>query len=226
MNKKQSLILMIFLILITIASSACDQGASAKEVSGFGSAPATQEAAAINPATIAAAPGPTLNPAQTLDPSQVILLPYLPGPEASCVPAGTEQVVATVTKVIDGDDILVDIQGKSFDIRYNGIDTPDSDGEYFGEQALAKNRELVEGKTVVLIKDGVEADEWGRLERYVFVGRHFINLELVANGYAFSMETRPGLACREAFMTAERAAELHSLGMWAGIQKSTLTPYP
>ena len=51
---------------------------------------------------------------------------------------------ALVIRVIDGDTVEL-ADGRR--VRYLGIDTPES-GEYYAENAIARNAELVEGKTL------------------------------------------------------------------------------
>jgi endonuclease YncB( thermonuclease family) len=93
---------------------------------------------------------------------------------------------AIVTRVIDGDTIDVNINGVVQRVRYIGIDTPEytSTKEYYGAEATAKNRSLVEGRTVTLVKDVSETDRYDRLLRYVLVGNVFVNYELVRLGFA------------------------------------------
>lgn len=87
---------------------------------------------------------------------------------------------ASVTKVVDGDTIEVDIEGKSYKVRYIAMGTPElhhptKPVEYYAQEAYEKNREPVEGKTVMLEKDVSETDRYGRLLRYVYGGDVFVN---------------------------------------------------
>jgi micrococcal nuclease len=77
-----------------------------------------------------------------------------------------------VTRVVDGDTIKVEIDGVQYDVRYIGIDTPETVHPSqpvgcFGPEASARNKELVDGKRVGLEKDVSEMDRYGRLLRYV-----------------------------------------------------------
>jgi micrococcal nuclease len=69
--------------------------------------------------------------------------------------------------VIDGDTIEVDqtLDGPAT-VRYIGVDTPETVAlgqpvGCFGLEASARNKELVEGKTVFLEKDVSETDRFG-----------------------------------------------------------------
>lgn len=135
---------------------------------------------------------------------------------ASCVPARGERSTATVTRIMDGDTIQVEIDGESYRVRYIGIDTPESTREVepFGPEASQRNAELVEGQTVTLVKDVSETDRYDRLLRYVFVGDLFVNYELVSQGYATAVTFPPDVACEDTFRAAEREAREADLGLW------------
>src|SRR3989344_3961906 len=79
-----------------------------------------------------------------------------------------------VFRVVDGDTIQVEGGEK---IRYLGVNTPESTTkkECFGKEAAAKNREMVEGKTVRLEKGRRDRDKYGRLLRFVYVDGGFGN---------------------------------------------------
>ena len=119
-------------------------------------------------------------------------------PGAACVP--DKQVLqAEVVKVVDGDTIHVEIDGVRNKVRYIGIDTPeegreDSAAEYFATEATRKNGELVAGKTVHLIPDVSDTDQYGRKLFYLFADGLFVNYELVRQGYARSV-TFPAGCC-------------------------------
>jgi len=81
---------------------------------------------------------------------------------------------ATVVRVIVDDAIGVDLDGWRYTVRYIGINTPEiyrpSRGvEFYGPEASARNRELVEGKTVRMELDVSSTDRFDRLLRYVYV---------------------------------------------------------
>lgn len=122
-----------------------------------------------------------------------------------------------VARVIDGDTIELE-NGER--VRYIGIDTPETVDprkpvQCFGKEASAKNKELVEGKTVRLQKDTTDRDKYNRLLRYVWVGDKFINLELVRQGFAYSYSYPPDIKYQDQFLEAQREAEKNKNGLWA-----------
>lgn len=88
----------------------------------------------------------------------------------------SEFQTAKLVRVIDGDTIIVDIEGDEYRVRMIGIDTPESvhpdssknteDGILASEYTkdLLKNVE-----TVYLQKDVSETDKYGRLLRYIWL---------------------------------------------------------
>jgi len=118
---------------------------------------------------------------------------------------------AQVVRVIDGDTIEVSIGGKTYKVRYIGIDTPETKDpqkgvEWMGPEAAAKNEELVGGKVVGLEKDVSETDRYGRLLRYVWVGDLMVNAELVRLGCAEVSTYPPDVKYVDCFLRLERDA--------------------
>lgn len=124
----------------------------------------------------------------------------------SCVPTNTMREIGTVKKIIDGDTIDVEIQGKIYRVRYIGINTPEK-GQPFYEEAKSTNVKLVEGKEVLLVKDVSESDQYGRLLRYVFAQDLFVNYEMVRSGYAMAYTYPPDISCADLFVQAQRDAQ-------------------
>jgi endonuclease YncB( thermonuclease family) len=125
----------------------------------------------------------------------------------------------TVTRVIDGDTIEVDIGGVLYKVRYIGVDTPELDDERpefcaLAQEATRYNRQLVEGQAIQLEKDVSETDHYGRLLRYVYVGDIFVNTELVSAGLAWSKAYPPDTKYQAVFDEAESEARLAKIGIW------------
>jgi len=118
---------------------------------------------------------------------------------------------ALVTSVIDGDTVEL-ADGRR--VRYLGIDTPES-GEYYAEEATARNKDLVEGKTVELQRGDRDQDEYGRLLRYVYVDGVFVNAELIAGGYAKAYIFEPDDRYSQILVQLEQYAKMREQGLWA-----------
>jgi micrococcal nuclease len=143
-----------------------------------------------------------------------------PGQGHAGEPAG-EAVVAPVTRVVDGDTIEVELGGEVEDVRYIGVDTPESVApdqpvECFGHAASRFNASLVAGERVRLVFDAEQHDVYGRLLAYVHVagGGPFVNAELVRRGYARTLTIEPNDRFADLFDRLEQAAANAGRGLW------------
>jgi micrococcal nuclease len=128
-------------------------------------------------------------------------------------------VKANVLRVIDGDTIEVSIDGRAEDVRYIGVDTPESvtpgePVECFGRRASAFNASLVEGREVRLRFDRELRDDYGRLLAYVYAGSRLVNAELLRRGYARTLSIAPNDSRAGAFTRLEAAAGRAGRGLW------------
>jgi micrococcal nuclease len=132
---------------------------------------------------------------------------------AGCVPVATTPETVRVTRVIDGDTIVISGGER---VRYIGIDTPElgEEPEPLAEEATTANREMVDGKTVRLERDVSETDRFGRLLRYVWIDGTMVNAELVRMGLAEAKEYPPDTRYQPLLEAAELEARLAGRGMW------------
>lgn len=188
------------------------------------------------PPTVTDTPAPAFSPDVPNSPGAPLpsITPLPLGGRPACIPLNAPLETATVTSIVDGDTIHVLLNAQDYTLRYIGIDTPETvhpakPVEYFGPQAYAKNKELVLGKTVTLVKDVSDTDQYGRLLRYVFVGGlegTFVNYELVRQGYAYASTYPPDIACASYLAIAEQSARNELDGLWGPTPIPSLTPLP
>jgi micrococcal nuclease len=131
----------------------------------------------------------------------------------------TRAVSAEVTRVVDGDTIEVRFDGREEDVRYIGIDTPETvkpetPVQCFGPEASARNHRLVDGRTVRLVFDRELRDVYGRLLAYIYVGRELVNARLVREGYARTLTISPNTAHAGLFHRLARSAGKAGRGLW------------
>ncbi len=146
------------------------------------------------------------------------LAPPAPDPAPGAT-LGPGAVRATVVRVVDGDTIVVRVDGREQRVRYIGVNTPESvdprrEVQCFGREAASRNRELVAGKTIWLEKDVSETDRFGRLLRYVWVEGKLVNAELLSAGYARATTYPPDVRHAEEFGALEREARESGRGLW------------
>ena len=118
---------------------------------------------------------------------------------------------ATVVRVIDGDTIEVDLDGWRYTVRYIGINTPETNRpsrgvEFYGPEASARNRELVEGKTVRMEFDVSSTDRFDRLLGYVYVDDEMVNATLISEGFAVASTFPPDTKFADRFENIQMQA--------------------
>ena len=129
---------------------------------------------------------------------------------------------ATVERVVDGDTIVVLIGGRQETVRLIGIDTPESVAptrpvQCFGKEAsLHLEAVLPEGTEITLVRDVEARDAYQRLLGYVVRSSDglFVNLELVAAGYAAVLNYPPNDHYADVLGRAEADAVAAGRGLW------------
>lgn len=130
----------------------------------------------------------------------------------------------TLARVIDGDTIALDNGDR---VRLVQIDAPERSGECYGKKAGAVLRQLLPVGTEVRLEADRrldKADRYGRLLRYVFVGRRNVNLMLVQRGAAsvwYFQGDKGRYAAR--LLAAAEGAQAAGRGAW-GACVATLDP--
>ena len=128
-----------------------------------------------------------------------------------------------VVKVVDGDTIDVDINGKVTRLRLIGMDTPEvvdprKPVQCFGREASAKAKELLSSQSVGLESDPSqgELDKYGRTLRYVYLadGRSFNKL-MIEEGYAHEYTYDTSYKYQAEYKQAQKDAENAKRGLWA-----------
>lgn len=136
---------------------------------------------------------------------------------------------ARVLQVIDGDTLLVSVNGTETTVRLIGIDTPETvhptkEVEYFGIEASSLAKNVLNGREVILSYDWNPVDRYGRTLAYVWIEVDFYgfkeyalyNLLGVLNGYgraylAFPFEEK----LMDIFARAQDIPRKLSLGLWS-----------
>ena len=129
---------------------------------------------------------------------------------------------ATVTRVVDGDTIVVDYEGHDVTIRLIGVDTPETKKpntpvQCFGPEASARTTELLPAGTPVRLERDVEArDKYDRLLAYVHRQPDdlFINAVLIDEGLARPLRFPPNTTYANEFQQAADTAKANDVGLW------------
>lgn len=150
--------------------------------------------------------------------------PAAPGTTTSNPNPPALEANGTVERVVDGDTVDIDFDGDSERVRLIGIDTPETKKpnapiECFGPEASDHTVALLPAGTPVRVVRDIEArDDYGRLLAYVYRGADglFVNLAIVAGGYARPLTIAPNDHFSADFVRAARHAEATDQGLWGG----------
>jgi len=139
----------------------------------------------------------------------------------ACAPVTHASTTARVERVVDGDTIIVTIDGARTRIRLIGVDTPETvkpgtPVQCYGPQASAFTKHALNGEDVRLEYDRDRTDRYGRTLAYVYRARDdlFVNLALVQQGYARALDIAPDHAHASELALAQKAAQTAKRGLW------------
>lgn len=126
-----------------------------------------------------------------------------------------------VVRVVDGDTIILDIDGVDERVRLIGIDTPESvhpdpaRNAPFGKIASAYTKSMLDEKDVMIELDVEERDQYGRLLAYVYINGDMLNKTLLEGGYAKVTTYPPNVKYVDQFITLQKKARDEGKGLWA-----------
>ena len=141
------------------------------------------------------------------------------GPTGAEMPPAGTLVAATVTRVVDGDTIHVDLDGVDTTIRLIGIDTPEREGPYtheecFGREASGYTERALAGREIQLEFDVERTDRYDRTLAYVWLDDHLFDERIVADGFAVVATFPPNVKYVDRLLAAQRAARDGGRGLW------------
>jgi len=133
-------------------------------------------------------------------------------------------VLYRVTKVLDGDTLVVSVSGHEVTIRLIGLDTPEvvdprKPVQCYGEEASAQARELLLGKEIYLEKEKTKGkyDQYGRVLAYAhFSDGGLYNHHMIQNGFAREYTfKREKYKYQKEFKEAQKEAQKQKIGLWS-----------
>ncbi len=136
-----------------------------------------------------------------------------------------------VVRVIDGDTVVLLIDGTETTVRLIGVDTPETvhpskPVEEYGKEASQFLSNLLAGESVYLkYEPGSITDKYGRMLAYLYRSPDslFANLEIIRQGYGHAYTAYP-FQHIEFFRSVEQDARQKGKGLWAqgGTAKSVV----
>ena len=127
-----------------------------------------------------------------------------------------------VIRVVDGDTVVLSLDGVKTRVRLIGIDTPETvhpqkPVEHYGQEASTFLKNLLRGESVSLEyeTEAATTDKYGRTLAYVYRAPDglFVNAEIVRQGYGHAY-TRFPFKYMEQFREYERIAREAGKGLW------------
>ncbi|HLC91925.1 MAG TPA: thermonuclease family protein [Candidatus Saccharimonadales bacterium] len=130
-----------------------------------------------------------------------------------------------VVEFVDGDTVVVDMNGTKETLRFIGVDTPETHDprkavQCFGKAAAGFTKNLIGTNSVRLEADSLNTnrDRYNRLLRYIYLpdGR-LVNAEIIKQGYGFAYLSFPFTKADE-FRRYEIEARGANRGLWGSCQ--------
>lgn len=125
-----------------------------------------------------------------------------------------------VKRIVDGDTIVVDFNGKGEKVRLIGMNTPESvkpntPVQPYAIEASNFTKKMVSRKYVRLEFDVQERDKYGRLLAYVYLpDGQMLNEVLIEDGYARLMTIPPNVKYVDRFVKLQKKARDGKKGLW------------
>ncbi|ARF18774.1 thermonuclease [Sporosarcina ureae] len=134
----------------------------------------------------------------------------------------TARIPVKLVKVIDGDTIKIIYNGKEQNVRYLLIDTPETNHprlgkQPFGDEAKARNKELIESGTLEIEFDvGERFDKYNRLLAYIYVDGKNLQKILLSEGLArVAYVYPPNTRYVDPYEKTQAIAKEKKLGIWS-----------
>lgn len=144
-------------------------------------------------------------------------------PATTDPPAPEPRPNALVTRILDGDSVLVDMDGIEIDIRLAGVNAAE-EGECYHDQATEHLGGLLDGQTVGVEKVGT--DQFDRTLAYLWLDDRLVNLGLVEQGFAIALTPGPDEGAGELLLAAEETAYSQMTGLWSASACGATGPTP
>lgn len=132
-----------------------------------------------------------------------------------------EDILYTVTKVYDGDTVLLDNRLKVRLLNFNTLEIERYQklGETGGEIARKGLKRLLAGQKVRLETDVERKDKYGRtLGHLLTVSGLHLNLEMVKKGWATVSLHPPNLNYSKTMLLAQQKAQSEQIALWGMVE--------
>ncbi|OIK08294.1 hypothetical protein BIV60_26750 [Bacillus sp. MUM 116] len=130
---------------------------------------------------------------------------------------------ATIVKNIDGDTVVINLNGREEKVRMLCVDTPETHHprlgvQPFGPEASAYTKQILPVGKKVQIETGIGdgRDKYGRLLAYIYVDGKMFNEMLLEKGLArVAYVYAPNTKYVDQFYTIQKKAQKQGIGIWS-----------
>ncbi|WP_018933076.1 thermonuclease family protein [Gracilibacillus lacisalsi] len=142
-------------------------------------------------------------------------------PEHAETPDDEHFATATVSRVVDGDTVRIELDGQEETVRLLLVDTPETKHpnlpvQPFGPEASEFAVEKLAGKEIQIEFDGPERDNYDRLLGYIWVDGENFNQLLLEEGFArYAYVYDPPYIHQDEMKQAEQRAREAEIGIWS-----------
>lgn len=135
-------------------------------------------------------------------------------------PVPSEARAARGVRALDGDSVVLDIDGEEVEARLIGLNAPERD-ECWGDEARSALAAFVDDRPLSVTTDVEERDQFGRLLVYLWAeDGTFVNGDLAERGQALAASFPPNTSRQDAIDEAETRAVAAGAGLWSGCASS------
>lgn len=143
-------------------------------------------------------------------------------PQDKVAKVNQERINSKVVRVIDGDTLMINLNGENTRLRLIGINTPESVGEReeecFGVEAKKYMEQIATGKNITLEYDDSQGltDQYGRLLAFVYLeDGQMLNRKMISDGYAYEYTFMNDYKYKKSFKEAQALAKSSERGLWS-----------
>lgn len=138
-----------------------------------------------------------------------------------------------LVRVVDGDTLVVKLDGIETKVRLIGIDTPESvspnkaRNNKFGKRASKHTKKILRNKSEVYLEyDTQKKDPYDRILAYVWlidvestelsvnIAKDMLNAKILSDGYAQAKVYKPNIKYSEIFRDLRHKAKKNNVGLW------------
>lgn len=131
-----------------------------------------------------------------------------------------------VERVVDGDTIVVKLDNKRVKVRFSGVNTPESVGDYknkpqyYGKEASKYTKKMLSNKEIYIELDKKKYDRYKRMLAYIWFEKPnkklngFFNAKLISEGYAKWYNDANNKKYAKLFKRLEKDARNSKKGLW------------